>query len=301
MCLILIKPAKVPMPNTRFIENAWQSNNDGFGLAYSLPGEHQVHIRKGAMKLKHVKQLIAAMPNPLEANIMMHFRYATEGKICPENCHPYPVTKYVTKLRATSIDCNMAITHNGMIPSANAYGYYDYATGAYAYASWPDDRKLTDTQQFIIDHLANLHQSLLNPAVGKLIEAYTGSKFAILSPRGVYLIGKFIEDKGILYSNATYKATPAPVKPAALACSPAVYRRDHCDLCGELALVHSMGDMQVCVKCEPFYHQLSDDDIAGFEACHYLDRADYEAQQQGKPPAKLGKLERYLKIPASTP
>ncbi len=97
--------------------------------------------------------------------------------------------------------CDSAIAHNGII--------YDYATYKDGKWNYTQDDYTTDTQKFIEQYLVDIGDAIYNEGVRKLICKYTSSKFALLNSRGVYLIGDFICDKGMYYSNYTYLNLPA--------------------------------------------------------------------------------------------
>ena len=206
MCIIIAKPSGILLPSKEIIRQSWVNNNDGFGLAYDIPNHPRVVISKGAMKLKQAYKLIQAVPDIKNANVIMHFRFATEGRVDPGNCHPYPVSARIQDLRATSLETHVAVVHNGIIPSMKPI-HYIYKDGKSMVL--PRDRgneKLTDTQDFIRHYLVGIgKQALFNRHVGKLIEAYTNSMLALLSAQKLCLIGNFIEDNGLYFSNTSYK------------------------------------------------------------------------------------------------
>ena len=199
MCLIIVKPSGVAMPSDKYIVNAYNNNSDGFGIAWRQQGMSRVVIQKGIMTIAGVFSLLDSIKDPLNKTIMMHFRLATEGKICPENCHPFPISNKVSQLQALEVESRYAIAHNGIILAFNSKRW-----GATVYGgTWNKD--LSDTQEFILDYLAGMGKALFNPKVLELIHEYTESKFAILSPDAIKLIGDFEEENGLYYSNTSYK------------------------------------------------------------------------------------------------
>lgn len=85
MCvLMLIDRVK---PTSLMIEKAWDTNDDGGGLAWREKGE--VVWKKGIEKVEEMKELIKELPMPLIA----HFRVASSGGIRPSLTHPFPVSK----------------------------------------------------------------------------------------------------------------------------------------------------------------------------------------------------------------
>lgn len=205
MCLIIAKPAGVSMPTTKTIENAWYNNYDGFGLAYALPDE-PVTILKGAMTQTARDLLIKQIPKPIESNIIMHFRFATQGAIIPEACHPYPVSSSIRKLASLNMTCPIALAHNGIILDTSAKSSFTIKGVKSENVSFKEDWWLSDTQLFIREYVAPLGKTIFHKGVKKLLYAYAGnSKFAFITPDGIFLLGEFVKDRGIYYSNDGYK------------------------------------------------------------------------------------------------
>jgi len=199
MCLIIVKPEGKAMPPDNYILNAYNNNPDGFGIAWREQGMSKVAIQKGIMSIAGVYDLLDSIKNPVSKTIVMHFRLATEGKVSPENCHPFPISNKVSELQALEIESKYAIAHNGIILAFNSKRWGTQAYGG----NWNKD--LSDTQEFIIDYLAGMGKALFNPKVMELIHDYTESKFVILSQSHTQFIGDFEEEDGLYYSNTSYK------------------------------------------------------------------------------------------------
>jgi hypothetical protein len=189
MCIILVKPSGVEVPSNKTLDACWQGNNDGAGLVYHKEGMDKVHIVKGFMKLKQVKMAMSEF-TPADT-VILHFRFATHGLVDAGNCHPFPLSSKLDDLRRIDGMYETAIAHNGV------------------FGNMPCHDSLSDTQKFIGGIMANdlIRDSLDNPAIQELLSGYCGqsSKLAILRPGKLLLIGKFIEDSGIFYSNHGYK------------------------------------------------------------------------------------------------
>jgi len=194
MCIIVYKPNNTPMPDYNILMNCFDSNPDGAGYMYQDYNSKKVIINKGFMNFDSFITAIESLSNNIDitaSNLVIHFRYATQGSINPANCHPFPITAKVKQLRQSNITANTAIVHNGVIPFCSNYN---------------SKNKLSDTQIFIRDYLSKMNNNtLFNPAVLALIEESTNSKFVIMDSNRIELIGNFIEDQGIYYSNDTYK------------------------------------------------------------------------------------------------
>ena len=204
MCLIVTKPKGVPLPKRKLFKQWFDSHDDGFGLAFTKPNG-KAHILKGAMTEKEMITLLSRLPSLLNGQkaadvaMIFHFRQATDGSVTPANCHPFPISKKEKVLASLDVETNCALVHNGIV--------WDYASAGY-----PNLTGKTDTQRFIEEILADLGGNLFSLPVQKLIAGYSdNSRFALLSKKGITLIGQFIKENGLYFSNGGYKFTaPAP-------------------------------------------------------------------------------------------
>lgn len=194
MCIIVYKPQSITMPKNSILKNCFDSNPDGAGFMYQDNNSEQVIIQKGYMDYYSFFDAITELNNSINitaADIVFHFRYATQGSISSVNCHPFPISKKIKDLKECSITTRVAMVHNGVIPFCSDYN---------------NKNKLSDTQIFIKDYLSKMNNStLFNPAVLALIEESTNSKFIFMSAKQIEIVGNFIEDHGLYYSNDTYK------------------------------------------------------------------------------------------------
>lgn len=198
MCIIMYKPKGIELPNDTILENCFDDNPDGAGLMFRQKNG-RIKTIKGFMfceEMYNALDKIEKEYNLTELDLVMHFRYATQGKICPENCHPFPVTNKKIDLRELNIESDVGVAHNGVISFC-----YDKRKNA-----------LSDTQIFIKDYLSTIPvKQYNNNAIIKLIYEATNSKFAIMTYWKTILLGDFIEDKGIYYSNSSYKTIRKPI------------------------------------------------------------------------------------------
>ena len=80
----------------------WENNPHGGGIAWAENG--QVNTSKEMKSPEHLYKMYTKIrQDNLTANILIHFRIATHGRINETNCHPFLVNK------------NLAFIHNGMI------------------------------------------------------------------------------------------------------------------------------------------------------------------------------------------
>jgi predicted glutamine amidotransferase len=238
MCIIVYKPNNTPMPDYGILMNCFDSNPDGAGYMYQDNNSNKVIINKGFMSFDSFITAIENLSNNIDItalNLVMHFRYATQGSINSANCHPFPITAKVKQLQQTTITVNTAIVHNGVIPFCSNYN---------------SRSKLSDTQIFIRDYLSKMNNStLFNPAVLALIEESTGSKFAFMSYNRIELIGNFIEDRGIYYSNDTYKLSRRYKKQKSK-----LTVKDYCIYCGNYTAISDYSGL--CLNCEKLLKEM---------------------------------------------
>jgi len=191
MCIIVVKPRGAE-PLKEELRNCFNNNSDGCGFVVNKGGVNI--IRKGFFSFNRFYSCYKSMVDKDDPAVI-HFRLATHGKIDGGNCHPFPVVKNKELLRATEVETkSIVVAHNGIIDI--------------------DVRKkgISDTMQFVIDILSdeavrgNLYKSR---AIQKLVKEYIGSgKLAFINSKGeILMIGQFIKNRGIYYSNNGYLVT----------------------------------------------------------------------------------------------
>jgi hypothetical protein len=196
MCIIVYKPKGVSFPEMETLRECFFNNQDGAGFMYRLP-DGQIRIDKGFMDYPELVVGLSEIPFDLnDLDLAIHFRMATHGKVNMANTHPFPVSNNPKDLKATGFVAHAALVHNGVI-------------------GFCTDKKnvkdpLSDTMVFTKDILSAIPaKQYRTKAIRKLIEKATGSKFVIMTRDDSIMIGDFIEDKGIFYSNSSYKASRA--------------------------------------------------------------------------------------------
>lgn len=193
MCIIVAKPAGVDIPSDTVLSNCFDGNPDGAGMAYARDG--QVVVVKGLMELEDVYAALANEGIGKDTPMVLHFRWATSGRLVAENTHPFPITGNVKEFRMLRWSGKVpAIAHNGVIGLG--------------------EKEWSDTAVFVRDMLADpfvfprLKQGDKR-CLGFVEKLAKGDKFAIMMPNGkTHLIGKFIEDSGVWYSNNGYLYAP---------------------------------------------------------------------------------------------
>jgi len=192
MCMIVVKPENVDIPNKSTLEICYKNNSDGVGVAYKKQGIQTVYIRKDFNNFKKFYNWLNDTIKKQD-KLIIHFRLATHGLIDKGNRHPFPITRNIKLLRCLDLKTRFAVAHNGILP----YGQH---------------RKLSDTQKFIIDILASskIKNNLKNKTIQKLITKFlNGDKLAIMTndiESDILLFGKFIKHTDeCYYSNEGFK------------------------------------------------------------------------------------------------
>ena len=195
MCIIIAKYKKNRLPTKDELKTSFQNNSDGAGFMYV--DNNKVVIDKGYMKekdfIKRFDELCKQYNNFKNKSLVIHCRIGTSSGNTPENTHPYIITNKEDLLHKTYITSNVGIAHNGIISDYN-----------------PSSKTINDTQNFIINFLQPIyyHYSTFykNKHITNAIQKITNSKFAILNKNDeIYLIGDFVKDNNLNFSNTTYK------------------------------------------------------------------------------------------------
>lgn len=197
MCIIVAKKKGVSVPTFETLKNCFDRNSDGAGFMYLNPKTNKVQIYKGFMEFEDLKEKLDKVYNELgetkDIPFVYHFRIGTSGGNLPENTHPYPLGKNIDNFKKLDFECEIGVAHNGVIS--------DYAPKG------ENKRKMNDTQLYIYKKMYKylFHDKYKTDKIKNKISKETGSKFAILDTTGdIQLVGSFIEDNGIMYSNGSY-------------------------------------------------------------------------------------------------
>lgn len=202
------------MPNEATLKECFRCNKDGAG--YMFPEDGKVQIKKGFMSFDALNTSLQADYNRLGSAtpFVLHFRIGTQGGNNQQNTHPFPLSRNMSDLKQLNCSVNCGIAHNGIISltsskTAEVVEEYDPKLKCMVKSYKPVD--YSDTMKFITDYLALIIQNknwYTNDNNIDLIEKLIGgsNKLAIMNADGhTTLIGNFIEDGGVFYSNSTYK------------------------------------------------------------------------------------------------
>lgn len=194
MCVIAIKPTGLKLQEKEVLQRCFTANKDGAG--YMFVKNNEVIIKKGFMTFElFYKSLLRDYRNNKlqKQNLVMHFRIGTSGQSKTGCTHPFPITDNMKQLEQLRFKTNIGICHNGIVSGFNSYV-----------------ARFSDTQLYI--------STVLTPIIRLNLQAYkfkdvqnlilktTTSKWTILDKNDeCYTIGNFVEDKGYMYSNETFK------------------------------------------------------------------------------------------------
>lgn len=194
MCIIIAKHAGSRMPAEDILRAAWRANPDGGGIMYADAGK--VHIVKGLMTFNNFAEqlrIICAGRDVEAMAIVMHMRIATHGGVRPDLTHPWPLCSSGRQLRRLHSTAARGVAHNGIL-----HGMQPCKTES-------------DTLVWVRDQLAPLDAAapgwLHTDGLLSLVHRALGDdRLAVLDgqTQQVTLLGDWIEDDGVSYSNASY-------------------------------------------------------------------------------------------------
>lgn len=204
MCICVEKPAGIKFPGKKTLKTCFDNNPDGAGYMY--PFKDRVIIKKGFMTFNSFWKSLTETRKKYGDDLpyVLHFRISTQGGINPECTHPFPLSPNMAELKKTRTFSSFGIAHNGII-SLTSCGYLKSVS-------------YSDTMTFITDYLTLIiknkdyyKDSDKKMLIKRLIDS---SKLAIMDGGGhVELIGEWIEDNGVYYSNTSYKKTVKSILP----------------------------------------------------------------------------------------
>ena len=178
MCIAIVKPQGTIISD-EYLENCFDNNGDGAGVAYAKDGK--LHIVKGIFNKDKFIKVVREVEKIAEGDILIHCRIGTSGLRDKNNCHPHIVND------------NLVMIHNGILD-----------------IDVPKNSKVSDTVIFIENYLKKLSKDFVkNEAIMHLIEQAIGpnNKFAFLNNKGESFICNAkvgTVEGGIWYSNDSY-------------------------------------------------------------------------------------------------
>ncbi|MCD7740503.1 MAG: hypothetical protein LUH11_04055 [Candidatus Gastranaerophilales bacterium] len=178
MCIAIVKPQGTTISD-KYLENCFENNNDGAGIAYSKDGK--LFIIKGIFDEAKFIKIVRNAEKLAQGDMLIHCRISTSGLTDKNNCHPHIVNN------------NLVMIHNGILN-----------------IEVPKNSIVSDTVIFIENYLKYLKKDFVKDnAIMKLIETFIGksNKFAFLNNNGESFIcnkDAGIIENGIWYSNDSF-------------------------------------------------------------------------------------------------
>lgn len=189
MCVIIYKPKGVAMPSQKELKAAFAHNSDGAGFAYFLP-DNRVQIVKGLMTFAALEKALKRHSGAIKDNaLVIHMRITTHGGTSQGLTHPFPVSSDPQEMHKIDNVADTVVFHNGIISIKPREGQ-------------------SDTTEYILSVMSVLREKdpkfAENAAIRYMIETDIYSKMLIMYNNKVYMIGSFVLDNGIYYSNRYY-------------------------------------------------------------------------------------------------
>jgi len=173
MCILIVKPAGAKMPSLTTLRACHQANPDGMGFATKSRSFKTLKFSEFVEQLGKV---------PENEACIIHFRFATQGSVNLDNCHPF----------FSGADGGVFFAHNGCLPY---YPKNDITDSEYVFKT------------VFVPYIKRygFGSKALAEAVQTIIG---GSKFAFLHvPTGnVRMFGNFENYNGCYYSNFRWMA-----------------------------------------------------------------------------------------------
>lgn len=157
--------------------NAWQNNPDGAGIA--VVRKKETLVLKGFLEFDEFFYAIESLKLKKQSEYVIHFRFATHGSVSAKNCHPFIVSKYLEDVEMVeALTRKKVLAHNGIISNIPRLD-------------------ISDSMEYILEHHELINKNLLSKQ--------KGSKFALIENGKVNLVGSWLYEDGIYYSNDSYK------------------------------------------------------------------------------------------------
>lgn len=194
MCIIAVSPIGEKVSREVF-RRMWRANDDGFGMLFRT--KEGIGLIKGLMDFQEAWEHYTDLPDGVPH--VLHFRLATHGGVRPELTHPFIVHEN-SPLYLRGVVRAPVLAHNGVwnlysikFPKANLNGPVSDSRvlAAYLGAMRQERRSL---KEVIEEHYR---------------EIASAGRVVVVDPEEwrIYLVGHWIRDGNLLFSNASYKDT----------------------------------------------------------------------------------------------
>lgn len=177
MCIIVFKPKGVEIPKLEVLKKCFDNNPDGCGIA--IRKDDYIEFIKGFMNFNDIKTIYDFLKDLKNTEVCLHFRKMSTGDKKDILTHPFPL--YTPNSLHGKVEA--LIFHNGTMPNLN-----------------PEKDK-SDTLMF-----SEILSKIPKPMIIDVIKSASG-KFVYMDKHTTQLIGDFIKDNNVFYSNTGYKET----------------------------------------------------------------------------------------------
>lgn len=229
MCIAIIKPRGVNIPDKETLKRCFEKNPHGAGFMYN--DTKKVVIHKGFMTFDEFYRNFLKCNekrNFKNKDVVIHFRITTSGGTSPQTTHPFVICNNFETMKNLHIICGAGFAHNGII-------------------SGHGSKEFSDTMEFnknVISKL-NLKDDSIETTLDSLATA-CGSRFAILTKDKYIKGGYWIQNNGCYYSNDGFKE----YKPIKKYYQSRFFTDFYCDFCGEFSnSLTKVGRYQLCEDC----------------------------------------------------
>jgi len=186
MCVITISPEGKKL-NKKKIEEMWDSNPHGAGVAYPLSSK-KLKVVKGIMELDDFLKIYYDIP---EVPHVFHFRFASVGARIPELTHPFDVNDpFRTELIFVT---DKVLFHNGTISNHKILLY-----SLLPQMDKEDLHKFLDLEDYSDSQVVTL--LLKKTGDPRILELFR-DRFVFMTPDKIEKYGKFQEKDGFYFSS----------------------------------------------------------------------------------------------------
>lgn len=179
MCILILKKKGFLFPIEATVKQCMNANPHGFSMSYNVDGKVVTYKTLNAADfMAEYKRVTSSLDHNTTA-MMLHMRIATHGSVKETNCHGW---------KGNILGTEMAFAHNGIL-------------------SIPNRGDMTDSETFLHDYLEPCRS--IGEFVSTVADNIGTSKFGFLDGEGnVVHFGNFITERGVLYSNGSYRHDP---------------------------------------------------------------------------------------------
>lgn len=223
MCVAVIKPSGVEIPDKETLFRCFRTNPDGAGFAIYRNGK--ILIKKGYMGFDDFYNAFLKEKPQKDENIFIHFRIATHGLVDCGNTHPFPISDDFETMRKVELEYSgKVMVHNGIFRYTkelmHCYDPTDTASDTMVFdrivfdemENFKNNKTLSydiDYSDLTLEELIALQLTFHNNSMELLTtidHKILGSRVAVMLEDGsIEKYGDWIDHKGCFYSNHSFE------------------------------------------------------------------------------------------------